>query len=266
MDTSRTRDRCIVCKPWQSPPNNVYAGNGKLCERVLSCCDLTRYDVQDTFARLKKYYAFDSQLPPNHTQYSYSFKGQPVAWTQTPADYGFRDGDCMRLDVIGLPPDLKCLDWHIEHALREAARKRAAEQKAAEMKRAEAKRIAERIRPRRVLRVVRTGTSTTGTAMYLLQLEGDCKHCHWATADHCSAALKELLATGKRCGFTNEHTVSLPVEPLKERRKRHRCRDARTTDYLVRAANAARVRNASKSKSPEEKLRQQQAHNASQRK
>jgi len=72
--------------------------------------------------------------------------------------------------------------------------------------------------------------------------------------------------TGQRDGFTKEHTVSLPVEPVKQRRKRQRCRDARSTDYLVRAANATRVRNASKSKSADEKWRLRKAHNASQQK
>jgi len=211
------------------------------------------------FSCLKTY--FDDQLPKDHAPYSYSFHGQPIAWTQTPADYGIRYGD--RLDVIGLPSDLKCLDPWIERAAREAALKRAAEQKASEMKRTKMEEVVE---PRRVFRVVRTGTSTGGTAMYLLNLAGDGKRCHWATADHCSAALKELLLEGKRDGFTEEHTVRLPVEPLKQRRKRQRCRDARSTDYLVRSANAARVRTASKNMSPDEKVRQRKVHSAAQHK
>jgi hypothetical protein len=171
----------------------------------------------------------------------------------------------MRLAVIRLPgvvfPDLE-----FESPREEAAAKRAIEQAAAEIKRAEAEQIAERTRPRRVFRVVRTGTSTKRTAMYLLQVEGDSERCHWATADCCCAALRKLLATGQRDGFTVKHTVRLPVEPLKQLRKRQRCRDARSTDYVVRAANAARVRKAGKNRSADEKLRLRQAHNASQQK
>jgi len=82
----------------------------------------------ETFASLKTY--FDNQA----SIYCYSFMGEPVAWTKTPADYGFHDGDRMRLEVIGLPADLQCLDWYIEQ-------KRAEEQQAAETKRADAERL-----------------------------------------------------------------------------------------------------------------------------
>jgi hypothetical protein len=100
--------------------------------------------------------------------------------------------------------------------------------------------------------------------MYLLRLDG--AENRWATADNCSPALKELLLAGKRDGFTEQHTVSLPVEPLKERRKSKRCRDARSTDNAVRVADAARVRKASKNKSEDEKLQRLKANAASQRK
>jgi hypothetical protein len=206
--------------------------------------------VQGEFSDLRPSFELLSKLPQDHAPYSLSFRGRPVAWTQTPADLGIRAEDCIRLDVIGLPPDLKSLDASAVAELREAAEKQAAERKAAELKKAEEARIAWRTRPRPVFRVVRRGTSTTGTPMYLLRLDG--AENRWATADNCSPALKEVLLAGKRDGFTEQHTVSLPVEPLKERRKSKRCRDARSTDYAVRVADAARVRKASKNKSEDD--------------
>jgi hypothetical protein len=226
--------------------------------------------VQDDFSSLRHFFdAILRQVLPAGAclpQYSYSYKGQPLDLTRTPADYGIRNGQRVHVDVIGLPPGLRWLDAQTELRLLKKQQQREASRKAAEAKLAEEKRIAERTRPRRVLRVVRTGTSTTRSAMYLLQLEGDTERCHWATADHCSPALKQLLLSGQRDGFTEEHTVSLPVEPLKERRKTQRCRDARSTDYAVRAADAARVRRASKNKSEDEKLQRLKANAASQRK
>lgn len=154
----------------------------------------------------------------------------------------------MRLDVNGLPPDYVSLDDETRRereaaALKEKAAelKRAAEQEAAELKKTEEARIAERTRPRRVVRVVRCGTSTARTAMYLVRLAGDLDNCHWASAEHCSAALQEALVAGKRGGFTEQDTVSLPVEPLKQLRKTRRSRDSRRTDYLVRSVVRKRV-------------------------
>jgi len=144
--------------------------------------------------------------------------------------------------------------------------KRAAEQEAAEFKKAEQGRVAERTRPRRVVRVVRCGTSTARTAMYLFRLAGDLENCHWAGPEHCSAALQEALAAGKRDGFAEQDTVSLPVEPLKQLRKSRRSRDSRRTDYLVRSQHAARMRAAANKKSLEEKLRQREANRIAQRK
>ena len=88
-----------------------------------------------------------------------------MEWDKTIASYGLRGELTVRLDVNGLPPDYVSLDDETRRereaaALKEKAAelKRAAEQEAAELKKTEEARIAERTRPRRVVRVVRCGT------------------------------------------------------------------------------------------------------------